>query len=622
MKKNYTYIAIAFIVLGVVAALYYLSPFGSLSTILGEEGYSPYDTLLIGSSFDRAKWLDITPRVGQTVDLGAPNSGHMVTIIPYAGFTAKNGIISVGMNGQNLIGSVPFADTFRTANLRLRNYRMEVFTFSQRSSTAVTQCFGTSTGHQYGCVKGQYASDGSTTTTVELVWDDYEIGHYQLKINGALAEEGVIADGKEFYFIFQAEYIADRDFRSGYITIANPRVQSLFGCDPQSNEYIIGQSFVGPDVFTMNDLPGFNRFCVDHPALHLVNGTSGPSKQIYFALAKGQAVKVANNEGWKVFYIGSAQAAGITAKQCAEAIDAKTGDCTGYVDIVKPIIIQNLVDIKPEASVATEQTISWTSYGLFTDNSFSQKKTDFMSGSSFFMTTTNLKINEVSCPYTPIIQSYPQDVLRADCFSITSFGKQFQDGTVTKLNDYMTVTMRDLHASYYKDGVEQSYSWSSRWDMQFSPTSISISPFTIPAVVAPNKIQQETISVQNNLPGNVNVNLIIDTVKAITGEHIIVVKELKIDAGQRQNTVVDLDSTIFGDTKVTITPVLVTEAGNIQMTGTTVSYNVAADTVQEPTEPTVVDSVPTPSDTTTPTTDSSVGFFEKIWNWVIELFTV
>jgi hypothetical protein len=92
----------------------------------------------------------------------------------------------------------------------------------------------------------------SQTGTLELLWDDYETGHYQMKINNQVVQDGNVSEGTPFYLQSTptSNYGTEWWLR-GELTLTNPRVKRLFGCEPQAGEVKSHTCTNGPASLTV-----------------------------------------------------------------------------------------------------------------------------------------------------------------------------------------------------------------------------------------------------------------------------------------------------------------------------------------------------------------------------------
>ena len=403
MQKKQAFIA-AGIVLVVLAGLLVVF-WNSItqSAILGEEGYVPYDSLLSSGSFDKSKWSYVMPDggcvpTGQNVScyptpyascVSAPLSpgscvsgtapSKRVCWTPYQGISASNGNLLFTPIAGAIGNKVPVV---RTNNLRLANFKME---FSVSTSRAGSGSHGGTSLYTNKGLIASYAEawgndyQGWTPLAIELVWDDFALGHYQVKSNGVVVQEGNIPEGGELYFYTMPDnaYTSNcYDDTTATAILNNPRMKQLFSCDEGNGEYLASMTFKGFTTINLGNLQGFKRFCVAHPSIYLKGGVSANSVQLLYQLAGGQTVTVQDGDIRKVFYIADGRAIGATQACESGAFNVNTKLCdslTGIVDIcpVQSVkvngscvtFVENTFDINmSEEKVVGSDTIWWNAY--------------------------------------------------------------------------------------------------------------------------------------------------------------------------------------------------------------------------------------------------------------------
>jgi len=342
--------------------------FGVLQSglVFGEEGFVPYDPLLLSGSFDRSLWsfgdYGVCSVVKSTwMECGYNWWGGCPDWCRSSALAVDFYGVSASSSGGGSISISPVAilpTELRTKDLRLKDFRMEYISNPRRCGSNSGSFYGTGVylldrklgvprsviseadgarlvdTFPTGWVNG--ALVGWVPRTVEVKWSDYALGEYQVKVNGVVVERGFVPEGEEFILFtrtFSAGHI--QDCTSG-TTLINPRVKEVFGCDPKGGEYLASMTFKGFTTVNVDNLVGFRRFCVEHPSVFLKDGVSASSVQVMYELAQGKTVAVQENELRKIFYIADGRELGITQACEDGAFDVTTkrcGELTGIVDI-------------------------------------------------------------------------------------------------------------------------------------------------------------------------------------------------------------------------------------------------------------------------------------------------
>ncbi len=601
---NRTPLIIGGVVILAIAATILAITGGGLYSVIGEEGYTPYDPLLLGGSFDHNKWLytgttyDNTPFgcVGSATSCNGGTQACSSQLTSYQGVTA--GINSITINplgyGRNGGYQGPYV---RTANLRLINFKTEW-------SVSVTRCSSNKYIHGGGVLTTNrgtvysYPEGSGTSPTgpvgIELLWDDYELGHYQIKANGIIVQEGIVAEGQELYFQIEPDTASCNSECSGTATLSNPRVQELFNCDLQEGEVKAHTCTAGPSVVRLRDLDGFKRFCTSLPATFSDAGLATSSKRVYYELAKNEPVIIEENQIWEFQYIAD-----------GDDVGASTSD-TGIVELCEgPLFIEDLNDLPVPNATVTDTTLHWTSNGRYDGNAgFRTKNTDLTSGNLVFMSTSPLTIDDKKCPYRETRSEYPG--IDRTCVSVTAFGKTFRDGDEKQIAPGLNLKLEDLNAQYRDDDGDDLYRWSATWRLEFAKNAVSIKQGTGP----------EEVVLTNTLPGPVTIILTSNHKIGSIDENIIDTQTLTLKAGASRTVTIPFHNEYTGTTTLTVRPTIQTIAGGIAQEALTVTYQGDATNQSEAANP----PTETSNDTRQGTESRLASFFKNIWAWITGLF--
>lgn len=596
------WIIIAIVVMAGLAAVY----FGPrLLSVIGEEGYEPYDPLLLSGSYDTAKWIyaNTTYSGGEYGCVGGAtscNGGTQVCsapLVPYTGVTSSTNAITISPvgYGRNDGYQGPY---IRTVNLRLVNFRFDW-------SISVTRCSSNKWWHGGGVVKTNRGvvytfpeGSGSSPTGpvgIELTWDDFQLGHYQIKANGQVVQEGNVGEGEELYFQIEPDTSACNSECSGTATISNPRWKQLFGCDLQAGELQTDACFGGPQTVTTDDLPGFKRFCIDSPSTFLDAGISTSSKRVYYDLAAGKPVVIGANQAWKFSYIGDAPL---------------IGNRTGIDSNCQQVLVEDRKDLPSPDPIITGTTLYWTSSGRYdgVNAGWRFRNLDLKSGTQTFMHTEPISIDERICPYTDEWQEFPGDPLNPSCFSVQAFGKTFKKGDIQQLPG-VSVTLQDIAVEFknYDGYAGKVFRYTATWRLDFQPTAVTIDLANTPATIGANAgpIQYP---IKNGLPGPGTIVTTLQVRPEILNEPIFQTYTTKLNAGQAGTVAVTLPETFQGKARTLAWNTLQTPAGGVPFASAEVTYST------------------TPSGSNTVPVEVSswwtkiLAWFKGIWAWAVGLW--
>lgn len=343
---------LAVVVVGVgVAAYFGVFQAAIGSGLLGEEGYEPYDGGLAAGSINPVKFSVAKPSngaasAGASFSYCPSYSGSYLCGSSYSGGASCNAAQAQVTPGNGVL-SVSGGASASAKDLYLNNFKADVVLGVAKACYDTTpkgylnSCVSSNRGWSYcSKVPAKWALPADETGVIEVKWDDYNAGHYQLFWRGGLVEEGNVSESSPLAISIGSGYGRFCDLGCQASSVAafyNPRSQHVFGCDPQTNEYLIGRAFANGADFNIANLRGLKRFCTQIPAIHFKDGVVGASKQVYYALASGQTVTVGDNEIYKVFYIGNASVLGVPPNVCVgSAYDYTTKNCsslTGIIDV-------------------------------------------------------------------------------------------------------------------------------------------------------------------------------------------------------------------------------------------------------------------------------------------------
>jgi hypothetical protein len=609
VKRKQTLLAVG-IILVVLIGAGVATYFGAFqSVILGEEGYHPYDSLMAAGSYDREKWLfSAKPYLcnydscsGGTVKCGeyAPYnyvktsaSGPIIMAtypsIPNPSFTGH----SYQFEGDAY--EAGDSAEIRTVDLRLKDFKAE---FSVLAGACGSNAYTIGGAALYTNQKttpvanypsGNRGAIGTTTmagvvgyvrgpSSVELTWDDYQLGHYQVKVNGIVVQEGTVPEGQPFFFHMKANTLSCSLLSCwANPVLSNPRMRDVFDCQVGAGSVKATKTFRVPGKFSINDLSGLQSFCPTVQATHMVNGTIATSSQVYYALASGKSVTVGQNEIWQVSYVANADVIG--APVVCEQWNIDAGNCSGVVDLcgggqtfVPGVGCFAVVNAPPKTvplpPKVLGQTLYWSSYGYDGGDGLQSAKLVLMSGQNDFMVTEPVVIDEQSCPFKYEVQEYPG--LSRGCFSVRAFGKKFYDGDTRAVSSRLNVTLQNLEVRYVKNHAtsttpaEYEYSYAAQWRLDFAPDAIATSVKNMPASANLGDAQEGVFTMESGLPGDTSVIFTAQVSQNIVNDQTFKTVSADVGAGSSRDVSVRLPSDAVGNNNVLAWTTLQTEVGNI-----------------------------------------------------------
>lgn len=500
-----------------------------------------FDPQLVGGSYSTSIWSHEVSCEGTYGTREATCRAHA----PFTGVSARDGAITAGpLYGAERI-------ILRTRDLRLQDFRATVRVTAQRGGIGKIE---TRDGVAWS-YQNIASSARSDSAGIELVWDDYELGHYQLKVNGNVVQEGTLPES-ETYWIAAVPYSNwGGDEGQASVAIENPRYRPIFDCDPQAGTVKVHECFAGPDTVRLSDLEGFSRFCPSLPATFSDAGLIGPSKRVYYELARDGSVRIEDDQVWEFQYLASAQELGVPSSE------------TGTVELCEEEFtpIEDQQDLPVPAAVVSGRTIAWTSYERYDGESigFRAQKTALMSGRAEFMSTSAFTIDEARCPYTQSTQRYPGSLPR-ECFSVSAFGNAFTEGEAYAPSPGVSVKLEDLEVRYSLDDDEETYSYSARWVITLASDAVRISTTGLPvAVDRESSFSSAGVTMTSSLPST-GLVVVSANVRAVTiGESEVITQEMVIPARSRVTKTLSLPTEMVGEHEVRVWPTLVTEYGSV-----------------------------------------------------------
>lgn len=591
-RGNIFFIGLLVLVLvGALVAAFFARQYSVVT--IGEEGYEDYDPRLSTNSFDPAKWL--YEPTGESCRPKYGVGGEYVCIRPYDGVTAKNGELSVTpVGGEQVFGYLDsggdYSHAVRTQDLRLVDFKTS---FRVDTGSQAGTCLWTNKRVVWCYTQARSSSPKTSTAGIELRWDDYELGHYQVFVNGASTpvQEGTIAESESLFFYTRPYVPYGNNFGTASGSFINPRVRRLFGCDLQAGEVKVHTCTSGPAVVSLSDLKGFVRFCPSLPATFTDAGISAASKRVYYSLAQDKPVVIQANQAWEFQYLATSKSMNTPP------------DKTGLVELCKgPIIIEDLKDLPVENPKLQDGTLSWTSYGRFDGTAgYKNKKTDLQSGNQAFMKTSVIKIDEQACPYKEETQSYPG--MPRDCFSVEAFGETFHDGDTLTVTPHFNVTLENLAVRYRLDETNgKVFTWSARWKLDFGLLAVTVEMPVADAVQGSSYGAQYKLLSELPSPGFYVTGL--EIYSKTIGEKTTITSDATLTGTGTQKISVQLPTTTLGEQTVTLRPSLQTEYGAISFSQAIARYNV---TTQQN------------SNTSSLQTEEG-SWWSSLWEWIKSLF--
>lgn len=583
----------------IIVAVFALSNLKTLS-IIGEEGYEPYDSLLAGGNFDQTKWI-YYPQ--SELCKQAYKSSSYVCVKPFAGVTATKDTLSVngfagepsGYDFQGTTGE--YGHVIRTQNLRLTDFRTSFkITVPRYGGT----CLWTNKGAVW-CYSRAYAGANEATAGIELRWDDYELGHYQVFVNGNIVQEGTVKETEELYFFTRPQIAYGNNFDSANAAFVNPRIHRLFNCDLQEGELQTDACFGGPDEITTSDLPRFKRFCLESTATFNDAGVSAASKRVYYALAKGTPVVIKANQVWKFSYIASAPT---------------IGNRTGVSSNCETKTVEDLNDIPVRDPVIQDQQLTWSSTARYdgTTPGWKYRTLDLRSGDQVFMHTESVVIKEALCPYKTTWQEFPKDVQNKECFSVRAFGRDFKKGDAVAFSG-VSVTLQDLVVRYKQqpDTADKIYRYVATWQLNFNTKAVTIDVSNTPSVVR-NASSLFEYPLTNTLPGTGTFVTTVISRPDIVNEPTTTTYTNIVKSQQTQKIKLTMPAEYQGKHTALVFNTLQTPFGGVSFVSSSVTYSTAA--TPQNTDPVVITPTNPPIVLPQSAWDRFLAWWHEVLAWI------
>lgn len=552
-------IAIIFLVVGLHEG--WFENLGTQS-VIGEEQYHAYDDLLVTGSFDRGDWLYSPSQTCQWT--GTP--GISGTVEPWDTISASTDKITVGI----FKGVDPCIPVLSTKNLYLKDFKVSFESSANRCGTNKNN-----QGHScvyannqvLWCLPDISGRDPHQTVSVEVRWDDYRAGHYQVFVNEVLKKEGVASETNGLFITTKSDSENGWDECGASSSFINPRVAEVFGCDLQAGEVKAVKTFATPGVFDINDLPGWKRFCTNVESYHFDNGVAGTSAQVYYALAQGEDVTVGDNEYWEVTYLADANAVGVTDDLC-EYFNVDKDNCTGSVHFCENFVpgvgcltlAEDFEDIPVPDPVVEDQTLWWSSYGFMNDGLWIHDKLNLRlySGENEIM---HVPWPDVTCGWPGNhVAKYPGNA--EGCLELDSFNNNFLADSRISVGDFLKVEIDDFTARYYETTHGKNMKYVATWRLDFDKDAISAEITDGESSYVLNDDSTVTAKVQNNLPFDAEFRVSSVSTDGL-GEQTTESHVVNIGVGKDKEVVFSLPTETLGDANIRVSTVLITEVGDV-----------------------------------------------------------
>jgi hypothetical protein len=371
-------------------------------------------------------------------------------------------------------------------------------------------------------------------------------------------------------------------------------VKALFRCDLEEGERQTTACFGGPDVIDLADLPDFSRFCTDFPSVFVDNGIEAASTRVMFQLAQGESVVIEDGQAWKFEYISQEGGSQV-------GVSSKCDD---------PVLVDDLLDKQDQQVILQARHLEFETYGKWDGNSFDTRETTLHSGQDEFFTSTPILIDESLCPYSEdYTQSYPEDDLPRECFTIKAWDTTFKEGTS---HDYggVQLTLTSLSVKFDEHPVVgRRYAWVANWVMDFSDDGIQ---FVDPALPSQSSGEEEmTLTITSQLPGPTTLFTQVLTYYTVVGEETSTVVSSKVPAYGTTSEAITVPSQFLGSTSLSTLVSLDIEGDVIIFSGFESEYEV----VNVVTDNSLV------SVNDIGMNEVSLSVWERFWAWLRGLFT-
>ena len=431
---------LAFIMVSITAFIMFDN---DLFTIIGEEGFKPYDPALIANSYTPELW---------GLPSGQPISENTINF--YKG---------------------------TTNNLYLKDFRTEIHGIGQvvdlshcsmESSIAII-ADGVTIGN-YPIGIPECASSCANCwpefedSSMDIRWDDYETGHFQVFKNNKLIVDG---NARESLILHSPEkYRPARTFQGDPVhNFINPRVRDLFGCDNEEGMLIVDACYGGAAVIKRADLEGWvegeSKFCLELHATHIVDGLTASSQRVYYELASGEPIAIQENEAWKFSYMTP---------------DASIGEKIGFGNGCEDnILMDDINDLDTHSELISNRKIHFIA---------TQQQPSIKTG-----------MNTLFTAHTP--------KNKCDTENTYSTAPTCWEFTTSYNKEYFIASFIDAYAQKNADGIKDN--WKIIYDVELTKNPL---PITNAAI----QDKELSIDVENKLEHNVEV-----TISAVFSPQII-----------------------------------------------------------------------------------------------------
>jgi len=403
---------------------------GSLSTILGEEGYNPYDVLLDNNNYNPNLWSFKTSGYPVPVDVKVVD---------------KKLYSNVDFCTRNL-----YLEDFKTdynSILRVNNWWEISNSVSVNGQKVELHKKLINTGYDY------------KSGTIQVLWDDYKNNHFNLLVDGVLKLDSTV-DNEELIICFDSEdwdNTIGRDWE-GSFEISNPRVKKIFGCDLKDGEVLVSKTFTSN--FGINNLNGFDRFCVDEEAQFLNAGVITSTSGVYYDLASGNIVTVGDNQVYRIFYVAKLNDLR-DYEVCEEGLfDIDDGCKVGFVtlddddNIVVDDLVDNEIDLEDNIVIGDDGTITWLNNYANMILSVGDKRV--------FSSFAPVYDGEIFSGQTV---RYPKPLESDWIFEIND--ERITEGETITVNDFWDVTLNSVYAKVsYNEFLSRGWNYDELDDWQ------------------------------------------------------------------------------------------------------------------------------------------------------------
>jgi hypothetical protein len=416
------------------------------------------------------------------------------------------------------------------------------------------------------------ASLSSTSGNIEIKWSDYEVGKFQIFKDGAYVAEGIDTDNN-FAISFLPAPVSHNQ-GSAYITVSDFRIKQLFGCDEKDGELLASITVKGPAGINTNVLPGFKRFCVDHPTAYLNAGVSGSRTGPYYAMAQGDTVLLQSNQAEMYFYIADAAALGVSQKCAAGAYDVNKNQCqdiTGIINLCPVgqqqsdgsclVLVRNEIKIDDRVELTGAKTVVWNA---------NYRRQELKSGTTKLLYTNAPEyVSGGSCSVADSNQhwvfDYPEP--SSACWKLKMNAVLLNPDAPNAIGQYFETTIKSAQAmiKYEKDnGLFYEYEQIDDWQVTYESKLVQ-DPFVITGSTAKTEYglgetAEYVLSIENKYSAPLKARVINVIASDILGQEFSSSKIVTLAPGMNQVTVPVYSGTL-GFTNNRYRVMLDTEAG-------------------------------------------------------------